>query len=201
MSTGEFPKNKIQAMLERNNSKKVIKKKKKPSLIDLVRLHGFSFVGTYFTIWLGTFGPIYTLLDSGLIDPMVLMNIDFPWHYLGSEAIDPGQYDSAIDFVAAKMKQYKWLEPYADNVKENPRAADFAMAFVATKLTEPVRLPLALAIVPKISKWRGIDIESEIDDSDSDHDDDDGKNAITQVETVEKIENRNTNPSSDIKPP
>ena len=139
------------------------------SLKDLVVKHGFSFVGTYFTIWITTLSSIFIALDSGLVDPMTLMNIDLPWHS-GVEAneIDVAETDedihSAIDYISMKMKEYKWTEPYAEYVKDNPRISNLAIAVIATKLTEPLRIAACLAVVPKVSRWRGIKVDDEHSD-------------------------------------
>lgn len=140
-------------------------KKGAHSIKDLIAKHGLSFVGTYFTLWLTIYGAVFGALDSGLIDPMTLMNIELPWHS-GAEAseqdaADAEEIHSAIDYVASKMKNFKLTEPYADYVKDNPRISNLAIAFIATKLTEPVRIGVTLAIVPKVSRMRGIKVDDD----------------------------------------
>lgn len=38
-------------------------------------------------------------------------------------------------------------------IRENPRVGTFAVAWVMTKFTEPMRLAVTVAVVPSISKF------------------------------------------------
>lgn len=85
--------------------------------------------------------------------------MDLPWHSgtIANEqdAADAEEIVSAIDMIAKYMKLYSWTEPYAELVKQNPHSSNLAIAWVATKLTEPVRIGVTFAIVPRISKLMG----------------------------------------------
>ena len=91
---------------------------------------------------------------------MTLTKIDLPWHY-GDEASiqnahDKQEFESAVDYVAFKMEHYSWTREYADYVKGNPRVSNLALALIATKMTEPVRIGVILAVLPRISRMLGV---------------------------------------------
>ena len=47
---------------------------------------------------------------------------------------------------------YLATEPYTDLVRDKPRISNFAIAVVATKFTEPLRIGLTLGIAPKFQR-------------------------------------------------
>mmetsp|Transcript_3721 Transcript_3721/g.4881 ORF Transcript_3721/g.4881 Transcript_3721/m.4881 type:complete len:351 (+) Transcript_3721:78-1130(+) len=134
-------------------------KKGAHSVHDLVKKYGRTFVGTYFTIYIVTLGSLFVGLDTGIIDPATLSHIDLPWHSgHGADeqnAADAEEFKSSVELVAAYMAKYEWTAPYADMVQKNTHTSNLAIAWVATKLTEPIRLPLTLTILPRISKMMG----------------------------------------------
>jgi len=124
---------------------------------DKIQKYGWSFVATYLSVYVATLASLYGGLDSGLIDPSTLSNIEVPWHPSGGELGDGGttdreDFNSAVELVASHMKKFSWTEPYADAVSKNPRLSNLAIAWVATKLTEPLRLAASIAIVRTITK-------------------------------------------------
>jgi len=136
----------------------------KQGVTSLIRKYGWTFVGTYFTIYLVTLGSLFASLDSGLIDPTTLSSMNpFPWvSGTGSEEsvvaaaeADAQEAKSTVDILSAYLEEWEFTRPYAAVVGKNPHIANLAIAWVATKLTEPVRVALALAIVPRISKILG----------------------------------------------
>jgi hypothetical protein len=131
------------------------------SLRGLIQKYGWTFIGTYMGVYFVTLGTLFVSVDSGLIDPVTLTSIDWPWHSSGVEdatssstspSSDRQDFDSAVDFVASYMKKFPWTAPYSDVVLRNPHMANLGIAWVATKLTEPIRLPVSIAIVRKIKK-------------------------------------------------
>lgn len=130
------------------------------SLKDLVRKYGFTFVGTYFSVWVLTLSTLFGVIDSGLVDPATLSNIQLPWHSgTGAEeeaaAAEAKEIKSSVELIASYMEKYEWTKSYADKVEENPRISNFAIAVVATKLTEPIRIAVTMGIVPRISRALG----------------------------------------------
>ena len=123
----------------------------------LVQKYGYTFVATYLGVYVVTLGALFTGLDSGLIDPVSITSIELPWHATGVEegdnvTTDKEDFESAVDFVVSYMKKFPWTAPYTDVVSKNPHMANLGLAWVATKLTEPIRLPVSIAIVRKIKK-------------------------------------------------
>ena len=43
--------------------------------------------------------------------------------------------------------------------KLGPKAGDFAIAWLTTKLTEPIRLAATVAVTPSIARWVGVKVE------------------------------------------
>jgi hypothetical protein len=135
------------------------------SIKDLIQKYGSTFISTYLTIYIITLSTLFVSLDSGFIDPTTLSHIELPWHS-GKEAYEEDVADakdvhSAIDVVANYMESWSWTAGYADYVRENPHTSNLAIAWVATKLTEPVRFGAVLFIVPKISKAMGKNIDDD----------------------------------------
>lgn len=130
------------------------------SLRDLVRKYGFTFVGTYFSVWVLTLSTLFGVIDSGLVDPATLSNIQLPWHSgTGAEeeaaAAEAKEIKSSVELIVSYMEKYEWTRSYVDKVEENPRISNFAIAVVATKLTEPIRIAVTMGIVPRISRALG----------------------------------------------
>ena len=107
-----------------------------------------------------TLASLFGAMDSGLVDPSTLAHIDLPWHSGSAanaeSAADAKEFTTAVELVASKMKKYQYTEPYADSVVNNPRLSKLAIAWVATKLTEPIRLFVSLGISHRVSKILGI---------------------------------------------
>jgi hypothetical protein len=49
----------------------------------------------------------------------------------------------------------RWLSLFLCNILTALTAATFAIAYIMTKFTEPVRLGVTLLVVPKLAKWLG----------------------------------------------
>jgi hypothetical protein len=50
------------------------------------------------------------------------------------------------------MKKYEYTEPYADSLVNNPHLTNFPIAWVAAKVTEPIRLIVTVGISYGVSK-------------------------------------------------
>ena len=88
---------------------------------------------------------------------------------------DTENVDSAALFVSNFMKQFPWTAPYADLVISKPNLAKLGLAWVATKFSEPIRLPIAIAITRQIKKDVVVDsVEEDCSD--------DGSNSMDSVE-------------------
>jgi len=168
------------------------------SLREILKKYGWTFAGTYFTIWIITLSIVFGSIDSGYVDPVTLTDkIHAIWSNIGDfmASTDPntttdimssnprenpitienGPEDeqssarNTVEMLASKLELWDRTAPYATIVRENPHVGNFAIAVVITKLTEVVRIPLALAIVPKISKVLGQKIDDDDDENEEDY--------------------------------
>lgn len=129
----------------------------KTTLTHLFQTYGWTFVGTYFTIYILTLSTLFIALDSSLIDASTLKTaqLQLPWH--------SGTNAEEIEAAADARWFRKTVAAYVDVVFEktrpwlekNPHLGNLAVAWVVTKFTEPVRLPLAVVLVPKVAKVLG----------------------------------------------
>jgi hypothetical protein len=125
---------------------------------EMFRMYGPVFVGTYATIYVSTLGALYAGVQSGALDPVAL----FGW--LGQ---DTGDCHNTVDLVVDFMQKHTFTESYAPSVEKHPHLANLAVAWIATKFTEPIRLAIALPLTPRIARYFGYGpqdpVEPEID--------------------------------------
>lgn len=90
--------------------------------------HDYGWVGvsTYLTVYVGTLGMLFVAIRSGA---------------LGADTV-------------VRMVTRLGLESHFDEL--DPKKGDFLMAWVATKLTEPLRAAVTMAITPKIARMVGM---------------------------------------------
>merc|ERR1740130_897592 len=62
---------------------------------------------------------------------------------------------STMTYMVEFLEYYSWTKPLAPIVQENPWTANFGIAWIMTKFTEPIRLGLAVAVTPSIAKQIG----------------------------------------------
>lgn len=53
------------------------------------------------------------------------------------------------------LEAYTWADPLRELIEKNPSVANFALAWIMTKFTEPVRAVATLAVVPRIARALG----------------------------------------------
>lgn len=131
------------------------KKKAQPSFTELFTKYGSVFVGIHASVYLMTLGLLFVGVESGALDPAYAMT----WV---SQADDP---KPAIQFVTETMEKYSWTREYAPMVAAHPSLANFGFAWILVKFTEPIRLPITMAILPNVVKYTGGDQESNEDDN------------------------------------
>ena len=115
------------------------------SIRGMMQRYGPVFIGTYGTLYLSTLALLFGGVESGALDPVIL----FQW--LGQEQTA----DSTVQLVVDFMEQYDWTKPYAHVVERNPSVANLAVAWIAVKFTEPIRLALSVAITPRLARYFG----------------------------------------------
>jgi hypothetical protein len=132
---------------------------------EMLRLYGPVFAGTYLTIYAATLGTLYSGIQSGVLDPVAL----FGW--LGQ---DTGESKNTVDIVVEFMQHYSFTKPYAVQVEAHPYLANLAVAWIAVKFTEPIRLAVAIPITPRVARYCGygpkIPDDESMDEAQSDAD-------------------------------
>ena len=96
-------------------------------IVTLWRQYGLVFLGTYLGIYVVTLGSVYELVSSN--------------------------YLSAGN--AAELLRYVYLDRVVDVDKIDPRMGNFAVAWILTKFTEPVRFVVAATVTPRVARLVG----------------------------------------------
>jgi hypothetical protein len=148
----------------------------------LFQKYGYTFVGTYITLYWSVLLTFYVGLDSGLLDPDVVSKIFTVSKDMVIETADiVGPTGSGasmeetvtayatemsgtinkdkrtlVDIVSGYLTKYEWSKRYAEHISENPHLANLAVAWFMVKFTEPVRLGAAVVMTPKVAKALGI---------------------------------------------
>lgn len=91
----------------------------------LVRQYGPVAVGSYLVIYVSTLGMLYVAIKE---------------RWLGGYDIQ-----SIVDWLG--------VSEYMEHI--DPRKGDFAVAWIATKFTEPLRLALTVAVTPTVARMVG----------------------------------------------
>jgi hypothetical protein len=128
----------------------VMAKKGATTVSAMIRQYGPVFIGTYATVYFTTLGTLFLGIDSGLLDPANLL------HMLQGTVAEGGETPkSTVHMVVNILEHYSWTAPYAPIVEKNPHVANLAVAWIAIKFTEPIRLAFTLAIVPRLARYFG----------------------------------------------
>jgi hypothetical protein len=159
----------------------------------MLQRYGPVFVGTYVSVYFATLGALFVGVQSGLLDPVVL----FGW--LGHATSDAtGETASTVQMVVQFMRDHAITRPYADIVENNPSFANLAVAWIAVKFTEPVRLPVALYLTPKVARTLGYASQQQPEDEEEEKVNSNAS-ATTTEETSVKEEGENLSSSSSAK--
>ena len=106
---------------------------------ELWRKYGVVAMGTYLGIYVGSLGLIFLSLDYDIFNAATF-------------GMDP---QDAIRKVADIIEATTGSKSFPSYIKDNPRAGTFAIAWVMTKFTEPIRFFLTVGIVPPLSRFLG----------------------------------------------
>jgi len=96
-------------------------------LRELWTKYGAVGIGTYAGVYVGTLATLYVAIDTG--------------------------YLVAVDAVA--LARYLHLDTFMDFSNVNPKASNFTLAWLLTKIIEPLRLGVTIAITPAIARKLG----------------------------------------------
>lgn len=144
----------------------------------MLRKYGPVFIGTYGCVYFTTLGLLFSGVQSGLLDPLVL----FSWLGASSDG-DAETAKSTVHLVVEWMEQHDITKPYAPTIEKHPAFANLAVAWIAVKFTEPVRLAVALTITPRVSRFLGYTKEPESEEKDSDTTTSEAKSGSTATST------------------
>ena len=123
---------------------------------DLMKKYGWTFMGTYFALYLSVVSSFFVGIDSGLVDPAIMLS------FIKGGALDAAsETKSSVEILVQYLEKYEWLEPYARAMEKNPHTANFGIAWFLTKFTEPLRLGASIALVPRVHKALGRSMPSE----------------------------------------
>ena len=112
----------------------------------MVRLYGPVFVGTYATVYFTTLGCLFAGIETGALDPVVLLN------WLG---VAGDESKNTVSLVVDFLNNHTITQAWAPYVERNPSVANLAVAWIAVKFTEPVRFALTLGITPRVARYLG----------------------------------------------
>jgi len=101
--------------------------------------YGAIAIGTYFGLYLTTLGSLFFALD-------------FDVFHAASVGLDPVHAVQKVCDIFERVTGNGALPNY---IRENPRVGTFAVAWVMTKFTEPIRLGVTLLTVPSIARFFG----------------------------------------------
>lgn len=132
----------------------------KNSFRSMLRRYGKVFISTYMAVYVTTVLGLFTVVQSGQLDAMYIMSL-----LTGSSSpADPGGVTDpdTIKEAATAMKEmveflesYTLTKPFAPMVEQYPWTGNFAIAWIATKFTEPIRFGVTVVVTPSIAKFVG----------------------------------------------
>jgi hypothetical protein len=116
----------------------------------MLRQYGPVFVGTYLSVYFATLGVLFLGVESGMMDPVGLFEM------IGHADDATGETKNTVKLVIEFLEQYEFTAKYVPLVERRPEVANLAVAWIAVKFTEPLRLAVSLAITPRIARYFGI---------------------------------------------
>ena len=136
------------------------KPEEKSSFQSMMKRYGKIFIGTDFGIYVTTVSCLFLSVQSGHIDAMYMISL-----LTGtSSPSEPGgvadpatiqEAASAMKDLVALLEGYTITRPVAPLVEQYPSTANFAIAWIATKFTEPIRFGATVVLTPPIARWFG----------------------------------------------
>jgi hypothetical protein len=105
----------------------------------MVDKYGRLFVGTYLGLYLSCLGGVFFALSNDMLNASSL-------------GVDPVEAVHKACDIVEKITGYGGL---GDFIRRYPSVGTLAISWVLTKTTEPLRLPLAVAITPSIARALG----------------------------------------------
>ena len=104
---------------------------------EVLKKYGWVAAGTYLSTYCATFGSLFIGLKNGWITPTLIV----------------GDEGSVNDLIVGYLDMFAFTEQYVDTIRGNPFLASGAVAWLGTKLTEPLRWVLTFWATPKVAVW------------------------------------------------
>jgi len=101
--------------------------------------YGFLAIGTYAALYITTLGSIFISLDLNIFDATTF-------------GFDP---EIAVLKVCDFVESLTGNRDFPGYIRQNPRVGTFALAWIMTKVTEPLRLAITLAVLPQMARMLG----------------------------------------------
>jgi len=136
------PTDKVLSMMpSTSSSSSDTEKKEKPTFRILLKKYGVIAPTVYLGIYVTTLTSVYVALDLDVFNAATF-------------GLDPAaavtKFCDIVEFVTGNTEVPKY-------VKENPKVGTFAIAWVMTKITEPIRLAISLLVIPRVGRMLGKD--------------------------------------------
>jgi Protein of unknown function (DUF1279) len=140
---------------------------KKETFGSMMRTYGPVFLGTYVTVYLSTLSALYAGVASGALDPVALfttLGITSTTAASSATAIAGDGNGllvllppptTAVELVYNFLSHYELTKSYAHYVPDYPAVANFGVAWIAAKFTEPFRIPIAIGLTPRVAQSLG----------------------------------------------
>lgn len=104
----------------------------------MVRRYGPVAIVTYLGVYVTTLGLLFGAVEAGVN----------PFDY----GVDSG---NMVEKATGMLEGYSWGEPVVEAIRKNPHVGNFALAWILTKFTEPLRALVTIGIVPRIARALG----------------------------------------------
>merc|ERR1712157_359037 len=118
----------------------------------LMSKYGYFFVGTYFSVYVGTVYTLFLLLENGLIDAS---SLSFPSWFPSSSSSHSDEETTLVSMVVDFCNNFEVTQKMIVAIKKRPEFVNLGVAWFATKFTEPFRLGASIYLTPKIAKFFG----------------------------------------------
>ena len=136
-----------------SNTSEEENKSDKPTFKTMVRQYGPLFITTYLGVYVSTVLGFYAGIESGALDPVYIMS----FFSKTDGAVDPDSVETvknSTELILDWLHSHSWNRA-ASYVETYPWLANFSIAWLATKPTEPIRFGVTVAILPKLARTFG----------------------------------------------
>lgn len=160
MLSTSSPSSSVSKKEDKEDDESLEKKPQTFSFQSMLRQYGKVFIATYFTVYVSTIVGLFMSVQSGQIDAMYMISLltgtsspSEPGGVADPETIQEAA--SAMKDLVELLESYTITRPVAPLVEEYPWTANFAIAWIATKFTEPIRFGATVVLTPPIARFLG----------------------------------------------